>query len=96
MPLGCMAPTQVQIDALQAAIAASAARAAALKARAEQGEVAQGRLCLSPGPAGDCGAAAAAAAAAGGGDKQEAGSSSADGQVSLEDLSTAVAAAYQR
>lgn len=92
---------QAQIAVLEAAIEASAAKAAALKARAEQGEVAQGRLCLAagaqaggggggsssnPGPAG--------AGAAAGQQGEDAGC--AGGQVALEDLSKAVAAAYQR
>jgi hypothetical protein len=80
---------------LQAAIAASAAKAAALKARAEEGEVAQGRLCLAGGPqAGTSNTSSAAAGGVGGGQQDDGASPS--GQVALEDLSKAVRAAYQR
>lgn len=88
---------QAQIAGLEATLAASAAKAAALKARVEQGEVAQGRLCLGPGAQGSgssSNSARAAAAASGG--QQEQASNGAGGQVALEDLSRAVAAAYQR
>lgn len=89
-------PLQAQIATLEAAIEASAAKAAALKARAEEGEVTQGRLCLSSGPqAGSSSASSTAAVAAAGGVQQEDGAS-ASGQVALKDLNKAVTAAYQR
>jgi len=80
---------------------ASTAKAAALKARAEQGEVAQGRLCLATGAQGSSNASpgpapAAPAAAASVGAQQEEGSSGTVNHVALEDLERAVAAAYQR
>jgi hypothetical protein len=90
--------TQAQIALLEAAIEASAAKAAALKARAEQGEVAQGRLCLAPGAqAGGSSSSNAGPAGAGtSGVQQGEDADCAGGQVALEDLSKAVAAAYQR
>lgn len=77
---------------------ASTAKAAALKARAEQGEVAQGRLCLATGAQGSSNASPrpAPAAAASVGAQQEEGSSGTVNHVALEDLEKAVAAAYQR
>jgi hypothetical protein len=91
---------QSQISALEGAFAAVSARAALLKARAAEGEVAQSRLCLggssssssanASGGAGadssheDGGTAATSAAAGDGGEV-----------VSLEELSSKVAQVYQ-
>lgn len=88
---------QAQIAVLESAIEAATAKAAALKARAEQGDIAQGRLCLAGGPqaGGSSSSPAAAGAAAAGGAQQE-DADCPGGQVGLEDLSKAVAAAYQR
>ena len=93
----CACDVQAQIAVLESAIEAATAKAAALKARAEQGDIAQGRLCLAgPGPqAGSSSSPAAAGAAAAGGVQQE-DAECPGGQVGLEDLSKAVAAAYQR
>lgn len=98
--LSC-ATVQAQIAALEAALEASAAKAAALKARTEAGEVAQG-LCLAGGPPQAGGSSssgpssAAGPGAAGAGKAQPAEGACVSGQVGLDDLSKAVKAAYQR
>jgi hypothetical protein len=87
---------QAQIAMLQSAIGVSAAKAAVLKARAEEGEVAQGRLCLAGGPQAGTSSTNSAAAGGGTGSGQQNDEASPSGQVALEDLSKAVRAAYQR
>jgi hypothetical protein len=87
---------QAQIATLEAALEASAAKAAALKARAEAGDVAQG-LCLAGGPQlGGVSSSAAGPGAAGAGGPKPAEGAGPSGQVGLDDLSKAVKAAYQR
>jgi hypothetical protein len=85
---------------LQAAFEAAAAKAATLKARAEQGAVAQGRLCLGGGGGAPAAAAAGASSQAG---KPDAAAAAAGGPaaaafevLSLKDLGRAVASTYQR
>lgn len=88
---------QSQISALEGAIAAASARAALLKSRAAEGEVAQSRLCLGGGSS----SSANASRGAGTNSSQEDGNAAAaagDGGevVSLEELSSKVAQVYQR
>jgi hypothetical protein len=93
---------QSQIAGLEGAIAAASARAALLKARAAEGEVAQSRLCLGAGSSSSSSANAGGAAGAASGNEHSsvaaaaAAGSDAGEVVSLEDLSSKVAQVYQR
>lgn len=106
--LRLLALLQAQIAALENAIAAAAARAAHLKAKAAQGEVAQSRLCLGGGSGNSTNGNSSSSnsssnnsssvnnsSSSGGGAATAAGEAGGE-VVSLEDLSKKVVQVWQR